>query len=1558
MATIDDLTTQTTALLNAVNVQKATLDASVAAAAVQAGLATTNGAAQVALAAVQAAAAAANSTAVTAVNTVATTALAGTTSAAAQAANARDQATAAWAASMAPAEVLPSISKTIHWGAIVKAIIYDTGRDSDGGAWRKRCQDKSWYNEALGGTTWLGQAANELIARGDNLVSYPQEFTNAVWNKNATGTGTAPAITANNALAPDGTTSASTVVFNSGGGTTISDQSTLAFAPVVVNGTLYAHTFQVKGTPGDKLVLRGSAGTAYTGFTLDGTWQTLTVKESAISASGNIEIGIRQATAAGTINSSVTVLIASAKVNQVAALASTYSASPELVSNGGFGNGTTGWTATNASMSVVNGALRATVTANGAAWVDATIPTVANKVYNMTFQLVTPTAGAKGVYLNAGAATNGGELGYNGSGTVGTYTKTFVASGATTHININVVNTAVAGDYFDVDNISLKEVTSVATPYVPYSSLVNNYYQNTTDGKFYALGATYGAQVEVLRGNTREFPEQVAIVADAPAGTLGRVTIYDLTQPGTPMFLVFTSDTSDATTEFLSSGTVITALAAMNGILLVGKTGGGSFNGHTRYANFVSDRMRKYNGFYTSSEAYVGIANRNGNIGFSPTNDLLAVIPAIVGSDGRVNDLAMAVLDNAPVDPSTGLKVPTIAVATAAGFSVIKDDGTVTSLAITGNTIQSVFLHYPYVSFDAGGNSSHFLSGYDLRTLTTHTISTVDATDGQRVWQYKSVGGTGNGTTYFQNRSTGTSPSFVRPRDSYAVCDSTGLTYLKDNPSSPARSMAAFITNAYNTGWMCGDVRGAYLSDVVAETVTGSGELVTNGTFNTDTSGWTAASNGTLTAPGGVMRLTAISNGGQDSAGTSFPTVVGRTYRVQLTIVTPPGNTKNVFLDIGTTAFGQQLGEVGSSVAGVLAMNFVAATTTTYIAVNGSSLFVAGDFYEIDNVSCKLASTDRSVKNNGLILNGSLTKAAVATGANLVGYSGFSAANYLQQPYSANLDFGTGEFDLGVWLNTTGYGPHNLQQNSEDGTGWVAAGTTPPTVTSSVSFLGKTVTQIDFTAAMTAGYPGSRAQRDGRVFPIATGQAYTTAFSITLSRALTGTEKISIYPTGTFALFTQDITSANSAALVGAYGRFSGAVTPTLSGSDYFTVFMNQAISSNLTVYITELQVNRGASLLPYVATPGAAYNGFAPMISRNAATGPSIKLGIDGAGLLTAIAYDGTTTRTVVSPAAVNNGIPTIGGATYRTDGSLALTVNGAEVARTTGAPLLTMNNSAAVLTIGNSFALDAPFPGSLALACISATAPLPDQAAEIYRTELAMMQPGAQCTLDGTSAAVTALAYDDTTDVLQVGTSWGRSGMRGLVRIESAATSVGAITSLSANQGSHITGGATAGRYYQPAMLLRDELRRRDEARKALGKVPTFFDFDTVSFTATTSITAGVSNQLTAVSVTTGTPYVGMGITGAGIPAGTTITNINGATYLMSANATAAASGVVLGQSSFNLPRGYTAKAVYSAGALKRPGSTKDYTTAFDGYIETVNFGTSPGNAVWLSIMAIRSN
>jgi hypothetical protein len=59
--------------------------------------------------------------------------------------------------------------------------------------------------------------------------------------------------------------------------------------------------------------------------------------------------------------------------------------------------------------------------------------------------------------------------------------------------------------------------------------------------------------------------------------------------------------------------------------------------------------------------------------------------------------------------------------------------------------------------------------------------------------------------------------------------------------------------------------------------------------------------------------------------------------------------------------------------------------------------------------------TDRSVNGNNLTQTGTIVAAAVATDAELSGYSNFSASNYLSRAYDADFDFGTGDFSIMFW---------------------------------------------------------------------------------------------------------------------------------------------------------------------------------------------------------------------------------------------------------------------------------------------------------------------------------------------------------------------------------------------------------------------------------------------------------------------------------------------------------------------------------------------------------------
>jgi hypothetical protein len=87
------------------------------------------------------------------------------------------------------------------------------------------------------------------------------------------------------------------------------------------------------------------------------------------------------------------------------------------------------------------------------------------------------------------------------------------------------------------------------------------------------------------------------------------------------------------------------------------------------------------------------------------------------------------------------------------------------------------------------------------------------------------------------------------------------------------------------------------------------------------------------------------------------------------------------------------------------------------------------------------------------------------------------------------------------------------------------------------------------------------------------------------------------------------------------------------------------------------------------------------------------------------------------------------------------------------------------------------------LALVRYSASVPTPDQVYRIYNDEKSLFQTGAKGCLYGTSDAVTALAYDDSTQLLHVGTSAGRSVFDGIRRVDNTTTAVS--TAISASNG-----------------------------------------------------------------------------------------------------------------------------------------------------------------------------
>ena len=142
---------------------------------------------------------------------------------------------------------------------------------------------------------YLGSTCGKLLLEPQrtNLVTYSEQFDNAVWNKSQSGTGVAPVVTANNAISPDGTQNADTVVFNSGAGTTASDISAIY---QVFGGTTATYTcsFYAKTPSGTAQIQVRIDGSNYEKFTITNEWQRFTLTRALTGTSNAFDFVIRR----------------------------------------------------------------------------------------------------------------------------------------------------------------------------------------------------------------------------------------------------------------------------------------------------------------------------------------------------------------------------------------------------------------------------------------------------------------------------------------------------------------------------------------------------------------------------------------------------------------------------------------------------------------------------------------------------------------------------------------------------------------------------------------------------------------------------------------------------------------------------------------------------------------------------------------------------------------------------------------------------------------------------------------------------------------------------------------------------------------------------------------------------------------------------------------------------------------------------------------------------------------------------------------------------------------
>lgn len=468
------------------------------------------------------------------------------------------------------------------------------------------------------------------------------------------------------------------------------------------------------------------------------------------------------------------------------------------------------------------------------------------------------------------------------------------------------------------------------------------------------------------RGSTRIFPAVAVFVAET-----NKITIYDATDPSLPMWMVFTTST------WTMIPASVTSVFAIDGVISVGSN---TANGGVSILEFIKDVGRLVvnttTGYYKRT-----IAERNVSV-FTTYSGETPIV------NRTVNDVTMTVEPNAPIDPATGLPVPTIRVGTAGGMSVLENDGTVTNFASSTYT-QSTSIDPAYDLWQRANFGRSLFAGGSIYAYMASS------------WYLRLWDGAGNVVDDWAGGDV-----------SEGAPVAGRLTEIFFDPTGAKQHMSRGVAANCSSGWMPALVKGAYLCDTDTTTLIESGELIPNGDFTSDISGATLVdANGSIVwDASGAMSLTATT--GDVYAYWEVATVLGADYRID--VVGP--SSGNIHLAVGDAPNGQQHLFVATSA--IKTFSFVGTGGVVYVTLREASLVTT----LVDSISVRRVVADRSVANNGLAIVGSLPRAPVATGAELTAVSGFSGASYLRS-YAHGI--GSGDFSILVWS----FSPNTSTQN-------------------------------------------------------------------------------------------------------------------------------------------------------------------------------------------------------------------------------------------------------------------------------------------------------------------------------------------------------------------------------------------------------------------------------------------------------------------------------------------------------------------------------------------------
>ena len=528
------------------------------------------------------------------------------------------------------------------------------------------------------------------------------------------------------------------------------------------------------------------------------------------------------------------------------------------------------------------------------------------------------------------------------------------------------------------------------------------------------------------RGTRKEFPAVAVIVA-----TSSGVTIYDGDDPDLPMWMVFEDTVSDMiNTHNVNPNSF--SLSALNANVLIGSHH--PSYGEANVINFISDNGVSY--YSAHSGDYRGsISQRNDGLSQTINSNYGTLVNSVV------NDVAMTVLPNAPIDDTTGLPIPTIAVGTDGGPSIIKDDGTVVDLTYQEATNRIVRMididsngRIYWSTRETGSAPGVYFHEADLPAADSSSEPPVNIATNQA--------GAVNGVK--PTLISGSLRDVIRTKDrtvlSLSGYDNKGHLNLYNvtgdvNSSGSVDNFEMVdISTDYNTGYIIGDIKGAFLSDTDDTNVSASTNLVTNGTFDSNNDSWNGSGisllHNSFTTSQSSGYLIVNSNTNSSSyygISQDVTTTTGKEYMLSFDIVSGGTGNGAVRVSDGNTAT-NVLSTVSGLGVGSHSFRFVSGSQSfskVFLGRDASTNSGTNRTVYYDNIVVREATeADRSVNNKGLQVFGTVPKQVVATGADLVSYGPFNNNNNFRQPHNSDLNFEQNDFSIMFWVYDTGVNQH------------------------------------------------------------------------------------------------------------------------------------------------------------------------------------------------------------------------------------------------------------------------------------------------------------------------------------------------------------------------------------------------------------------------------------------------------------------------------------------------------------------------------------------------------